>query len=218
MDGTGILFEPFIQALPRAIEPVIVTYPPDQVLGYEDLLDLVLSALPGEGPFAILGESFSGPLALMAAARRPRGLVGIVLCASFVRSPLPWFPHALHPLVGPAFALVPAFAKRAALLGRDATPELSALLARALALVASEVMAGRARAILRADVTRALLECPVPLLYLRAADDRMVSARSWKLIAELRPDVRVELLPGPHLLLQTHPAEAAAAIERFLRS
>jgi pimeloyl-ACP methyl ester carboxylesterase len=79
-------------------------------------------------------------------------------------------------------------------------------------------MAARARAILGVDATPALLACSVPLLYLRGAADRMVSAGSWELICKHRPDARVEVLPGPHLLLQTHPAEAAAVIEDFLRS
>jgi pimeloyl-ACP methyl ester carboxylesterase len=217
MDGTGLLFEPFVQALPSTLEPVVVSYPPDRALGYENLLDVVVGALPRDPPFVLLGESFSGPLALMAAARRPRGLVAVVLCASFVRSPIPWFPRALHAIVRrPLVELVPSFVRSALLLGRDATPELRAFLRRALSVVAPEVMAARARAILKVDATRALLDCSVPLLYLRAAADRMVSPESWRLIAEHRPDARLEVLPGPHMLLQTHPNEAVLAIERFL--
>jgi pimeloyl-ACP methyl ester carboxylesterase len=219
LDGTGILFEPFVEALRGALEPVIVSYPPNQVLAYEELLEFVVRALPDDVPFAILGESFSGPLALMAAARRPRGLVAVVLCASFVRSPVPWYPRVLRGLVArPLFELAPSFAKRAVLLGSEGTPKLREMLEHALSAVAPEVMAARARAILGVDATPALLGCAVPLLYLQAAADRMVSAASWKLISKHRPDASLEVLPGPHLLLQTHPVEAATAIERFLRS
>jgi pimeloyl-ACP methyl ester carboxylesterase len=219
MDGTGLLFEPFVEALPDTLAPVVVSYPPDQLLGYEALLDRVLGALPRDAPFVLLGESFSGPLALMAAARRPEGLCAVVLCASFVRSPLPWLPSALHALIGgTCFSIMPEFARSAALLGRDASPEIRSLLRQAHALVTPDVMAARARAILGVDATRALEQCLVPILYLQAAADRMVTPGSWKLIAERRPEARVEVLPGPHLLLQTRPCEAVATIERFLRS
>jgi len=70
---------------------------------------------------------------------------------------------------------------------------------------------------LRVDLSDALAACPVPLLYLRAADDRVVSTASWKPIAELKPDAYLVELPGPHLILQAQPALALAAIEQFLK-
>jgi pimeloyl-[acyl-carrier protein] methyl ester esterase len=209
MDGTGILFEPLLEVLPRRLDAQVVQYPPDKALGYEALLDVVQDAIPVEGPFVLLGESFSGPLALMTASNRPSGLQAVVLCASFVQSPLPWFPRAFEALVtATTLALVPAFVRERALLGRHATPKLSSLLARAHRCVTLEAMAARARAILRVDVSSALRACPVPLLYIRAKDDRVVSVGSWKLIAENRPDACVEVVPGPHLILQTNPVAA----------
>src|SRR5262249_4043745 len=127
MDGTGLLFEPFVEALPSTLVPLVVSYPPRESLGYEDLLDLAVHALPSEGPFVLLGESFFGFLALMVVASRPPGLIAVVLCASFVRSPIPWFPRALAAIVRRSlFGLVPSFVETALLLGRDATPELRA--------------------------------------------------------------------------------------------
>jgi len=76
-------------------------------------------------------------------------------------------------------------------------------------------MAARARAILDVDASEALRACTVPLLYLRAEHDRMVPHESWRLIASQKPDAKEICLPGPHLLLQTRPSEAARAIEVF---
>src|SRR6185369_2945536 len=87
MDGTGILFEPLLEILPPELEAQVVSYPTHKPCGYEELAGLVAAALPKDGPFIILGESFSGPLAIMAAHAQPPGLKGIVLCASFARSP-----------------------------------------------------------------------------------------------------------------------------------
>src|SRR5271155_2151701 len=83
LDGTGLLFQPLVAALPAAIQPRIVRYPGHRHLTYHELLPLVMDALPQSGPFILLGESFGGPLATMVAAERPPGLVGLILCASF---------------------------------------------------------------------------------------------------------------------------------------
>jgi pimeloyl-ACP methyl ester carboxylesterase len=87
LDGTGTLFRPLIEQLRSPLRPVVVAYPGMEKIGYRDLLPRVIEALPAEEPFVILGESFSGPLALMAAASRPPGLQGVILCATFVRNP-----------------------------------------------------------------------------------------------------------------------------------
>ena len=81
LDGTGTLFRPLLAHLPSPLRPIVVAYPGNEKLGYDALRQRVMAALPTEEPFVILGESFSGPLALMAAAiclRRllPGGLVG----------------------------------------------------------------------------------------------------------------------------------------------
>src|ERR1700677_2682366 len=97
LDGTGIQFRPLLPHLPKEIRPIVLSYPPDQALGYADLLPRVLSALPKDVPFVLLGESFSGPLAIMAAATRPSGLVVLILCATYIRNPawirLAWLRH-----------------------------------------------------------------------------------------------------------------------------
>ena len=59
MDGTGTQFAEFIAALPRGMKTVVVSYAPDQALGYEELETIVRKRLPSE-PFLLLGESFSG--------------------------------------------------------------------------------------------------------------------------------------------------------------
>lgn len=216
MDGTGILFEPLLDVLPSSFQPHVVRYPSHEPLDYAALLELVLAALPRQGEFVLLGESFSGPLALMAAATAPPGLRAVCLCASFIRSPL-WAPRLLRSFALPGLVrTVPFRAQVHAMFGSHATPALSDLLARALTLVTPAVMAARARAILAVDASAALRACAAPLLYLRAMQDRMVSERSSKLITELKPGARVIALPGPHLLLQARPREACEAIERFL--
>ena len=78
-----------------------------------------------------------------------------------------------------------------------------------------EVLAARARAVAGVDVTAELQNCAVPLLYLCAAGDWVVPPGCWELIRSVRPDAKVVVLPGPHLVLQVAPAESAAVLASF---
>ncbi|MBX3425587.1 MAG: hypothetical protein KF688_07910 [Pirellulales bacterium] len=214
MDGTGRLFEPLCAALPPSVSAEALAYPPDEALGYEELLPLALAAADG-GPFVVLGESFSGPLALMLAARRPPGLRGVVLCASFVRSPFP-VPVRWRGAARPwMFRAAPLRLLSWALLGRHGFGRLGRLLRSAAGSASPVALAARARAIAGVDVTAELRACPAPILYLRAAGDLVVRARCWELIRSVRPDVEIAVLPGPHLVLQASAREAADALARF---
>src|SRR5450631_2350467 len=94
LDGTGSLFAPLIQELPEWMEPRVVVYPRDRCLGYADLDVLVNAALPVDRPYVLLGESFSGPIAIRVAAAQPAGLIGVILVCSFARNPYPLFAWA----------------------------------------------------------------------------------------------------------------------------
>src|SRR5215470_15098884 len=72
LDGTEVFFRPLLAALPSWIRPVVVTYPTSGANGYADLLPLVESAVADIEAFYVLGWSFSGPLALMLAAKEPQ--------------------------------------------------------------------------------------------------------------------------------------------------
>lgn len=216
LDGTGTLFKPLLAHLPPEVRPLVVAYPTQERLGYEELLPRVLDALPRSEPFVILGESFSGPLAIMAAARSPAALRGVVLCASFVRNPLP-VPARLKYLVrGLYFRATPEFARSWALLGRYATPELRRVLCEAIDAVSPDVLTHRARSVLEVDVRHELESCRVPVLYLRGTHDRVVGRRNGDEVATLCSSARVVEIPASHFVLQAQPAAATAAVSEFL--
>src|SRR6266567_2475238 len=77
LDGTGKLFAAFVRALGAGVESRVIGYSPDEPLGYEELEPQVRAALPRDRPYVLLGESFSGPIAMRIAASvrapRPRG-------------------------------------------------------------------------------------------------------------------------------------------------
>jgi pimeloyl-ACP methyl ester carboxylesterase len=219
MDGTGIMFEPLVRALPPELSPVVVSYPGDVPLSYEELLPIVRAALPATEPFILLGESFSGPLALRIAATKPSELKGLILCASFVYNPIKFFPRACRGWIRPfLFSYWPPWFRLRALLGGYSAPMLFDLVKRSHAAVTPAVLAARAREVVGIDAADALSACCVPLLYIAGSQDRVVPKHNLTRIKNIYPNARVVILPAPHLILQAEPQAAAAVIVEFAAS
>jgi pimeloyl-ACP methyl ester carboxylesterase len=216
MDGTGDLFTAFVQVLPEHFEPLIVRYPNNTPLNYDQLTEFVRAHLPASRPFVLLGESFSGPIAIRLAAEQPENLRALILCASFARNPRP----ALAPLrnaIGflPMNATLNSFASRWTL-GRFSTAVLRRELEHAISLVSPSIMRARLRAVVDVDVTDAVQRIRAPILYLRATHDALVPKAAGQLIQSLQPKMDIQEISAPHFLLQTAPREAARAIQTFL--
>ncbi len=217
MDGTGELFKPVITALGGKYTTRVVRYP-NASLGYAALTAIARRSLPTEVPFVLLGESFSGPIALSLAATHPPGLTGVILCGSFARNPRPWLLAPLRPVIN--FLPIPAPSLPVLnylLLGRHATKHLRSVLAGAVSQVTPRTLQARLRAVLSIDVSAKLPQVQVPLLYLLAEQDRIVPERALKEMLQVRPDMRVISISAPHMLLQAAPRTAANAIIAFLR-
>lgn len=216
MDGTGTLFEPFIDALGSRLEVTVVRYPDSEPLNYAQLEHLVRQALPESGPFVLLGESFSGPIAVALAASRPAQLRGLILCCSFVTNPRPMLAMFNWLLSALPVALVPNALLSYFLFGSFATNGLRSALSRAIAQVSPQVFGARLRAVVSVDVSQKLLALNVPLLYLRAARDRIVPSTSGTMVSRLLPSARVVVIDAPHCLLQAAPGQAAEAVSDFI--
>lgn len=217
MDGSGTQFCDFIASLPADVKSMVMAYPPDRVLGYSELEALVRAALPTNGPFFLIAESFSGPIAIALAASKPSGLCGVVLVCTFARNPIT-LPSWLHPLFSlmPVW-LIPARIAAAVLLGQSATSTTRDRLSCAMARVKPAVWRSRIKSALAIDVTGRLRDISVPVLYLRAKYDRVVPRFASELIARHLPRLKVVELDGPHFMLQAKPAESAAQLLVFAR-
>ena len=218
MDGTGSLFSEFIDALGPDVETIVVSYPADQPQSYSDLETVARSFLPINKPFVILGESFSGPIAISIAASCPQGLMGLILCCSFARNPLPWLGGIRAVLHLLPIKLVPISLLSTLLLGRFSSTKLRCALRQALAPVSLEVLRTRTLAVFSVDVSAKLAQIRIPVLYLRALEDRLVPRTSYADIAHLLQDIRLVELEGPHFLLQTLPSATADIVLGFMRA
>lgn len=215
LDGSAALLPPLQAATSLATR--VVTYPAGAENRYRDLLPRVRDALPQNEDFVLLGWSFSGPLALMVAEERPHGLRGVILSASFVTKPICWIPRGAHRCVWPflfhGFADLIRFQ---ALCSGIRTPDLDRMMRAAQAAAPPATLARRVREVLTVDVTGALRDCPVPVMYLRSDGDRVVGRRNFRLIRQVRPDVEECVVPGPHLAMAIAAQQSAAAIEGFV--
>ncbi len=217
LDGTGRLFAPFVTEAAGALDLVTLSYPADRFLSYAALEEYVAVRLPRGRPYALLGESFSGPLALRLGARRPAGLKAVILAASFHHRPAARAIAALRLLALAFFRLpLPAHAVRLLLAGPDAPDALVAEVQAGTAAVKASVMAARAAEALRADASGEVRSCPVPLLFLWGRDDRLLRSAIPIEIRALSPRAVIRTLPAPHLVLQRAPREALAEILGFL--
>ena len=216
LDGTDLLFRPFVQALPPGICPRCIEYPTTGPNDYAALLPLVLAACEGLHDYFLLGWSFSGPLALMAAAQSPTGLRGVVLCASFTRAPWPLLRWLKFAAVPPLARLYPLFSWLLAVGSRHETPDLRRDKIASFRRVPAAVFAARSRAVLGVNVRNELRRCPVRLLYLAGSFDVVVPRWNAAGVKADLPSADVVTIAGPHLALRTNPVAAAGAVAAFI--
>ena len=85
LDGTGALFRRFVAEV-EDISALVIGYPTDEVRSVPELVSLVESRLPASGRLVLLGESFSGRVALELAARVRDRVDAVILVASLGRT------------------------------------------------------------------------------------------------------------------------------------
>jgi len=219
MDGTGALFADFVKVLPGWIEPVVVSYPRDRQLSYDQLSPIVESVVPTDVPFVILAESFSAPLAVKFAAKAPVGLQAVVLCAGFVSPPQRGLLNRVARVFAPllfTFGL-PEGVYRRFLVGKSASQALVDTVRATVSGVSSGVLAHRLRSVLSCKAECELRSVSVPLLYFAGTEDRLVTTASFHEVKQEKPDSFVSSIDAPHLLLQAKPREVVAALVSFLK-
>lgn len=212
LDGTARLFRRFVAIAPPDLSFTPVSFPLEP-LRYDELADRVAREVP-DVPIVVIAESFSGPLAVALAERRP--VAAFVFCNSFVVAPRS---SAFRWLASPLlFRLpMPGFLLRRYMLGAAADETLIREVSEAVAAVPAAVLAFRLRSVFECDATAAFARCVAPTLYVRGTEDRLVPESASARMASARP-MRIVTVPGPHLLLQANPVGAWRAIVPFLDS
>jgi pimeloyl-[acyl-carrier protein] methyl ester esterase len=214
-DGTGELFGPLQAALGSEVVAKAIRYEAEH--SFEDYVDSVARILPRENA-VLVAESFSGPVALSLLERYPARIKCAVLCASFAVSPF----RSLTRIAGymPTFMFSPTFMQRTLLrrfcLNGACEDALVDQATAVIRCVPAATIQNRLQVLSGIDMTLLLPRITTPILYLQATHDRVVSDRLSRELTRALSRVSVQRIDGPHLLLQSRPAQCAAAISRFL--
>lgn len=211
IDGTREVRAGLVSRLGRHRDVTLIDYPADAPSDYYQLYDYILPKLP-EGRFVVLGESYSGPMATLVAARLKERVQGLVLAVTFVTPPLPapfraitrWFGTGFLPLAVTDWILMNSEPGRV----REA-------MHRAIETVPDAAIKARALAALGVDMRSALASVECPVLALEAKRDRLILGHCSRAIGEAKPGRRRVLIDGPHMILETNVEESAQVIERF---
>jgi len=186
------------------------------VLSFDELSELVRKRVPNEEPYAVLAESFSGPLAIRLAAENPANLKAIILCATFASNPAPT--SLLRHLISPLFFQIkpPRFFVRKVLLGMKADSSLIDDFLNVVGTVSPKVLSARLKVVMIVDEQAALKMCKIPILYLMAKRDLLVNRKSLIEMQRIKPEMKTVEIDGPHFLLQREPVKCVEAIDVFL--
>jgi pimeloyl-[acyl-carrier protein] methyl ester esterase len=215
LDGTGLLFKRFEAISPEWLECRSVRYPDRPGWDYPDYVRYVLEECLPEESFVVLGESFSGPVAIEVAASEPKGLLGLALCNTFAVRP---GPRALRHLPWELVSgrRISRFTAGLHLVGARLAAELTPEIRHANSQVSAAAKAARLRAVFRVDVRPSLRKLSQPAVHLRGTRDRLVPFWSLRQTEKTNPNLAVARIPGPHLLLQAAPERCWNALIKHL--
>jgi pimeloyl-ACP methyl ester carboxylesterase len=217
LEGSGDLFDRLLEEFAGAFETTVARYP-SSCTSYGDAAAIVRQLMPGSRPFVLVAESFSTPLAIEIAAGARDEIDGLVLCNGFAANPLNAIESMMASASAPWFFRFPltSLSARTFLVGADASEALIDAVQRAVTPIPPDTLCARFKAVLGCDARAALARIRVPVLYLHATRDRLIGDTGLNEIRRIKPDVTVQHVDGPHLLLQKQPRQCAELITRFV--
>ncbi|MGB5687618.1 MAG: alpha/beta hydrolase [Candidatus Electrothrix sp.] len=230
MDGTGVLFRPFVQELTKHLSEIpgeipvqAFSYPCDQKLSYKQLIDFVRCRLPAEEEIILVAESFSGPIGYALAAEQPNQIKVVIFVATFLSPPkgLLWMmPPPLMALLMkiplPVFFLSRLLFERGSSNTSNKTIKIITLFKTALRKVQRPVLATRVREMAALQAGVEAQELDVPCAYIRAGNDRLISSSHAEEFRRIVPQIEVTEIPGPHFIMQARPRECVQIVLKYL--
>ncbi len=213
LDGTGNLFSPILGEL-SAFDCTVIPLPETGDQDYRALTAWVRKRLP-EQDFILIAESFSGPIAATLAVAGIKNLKGIIFVATFLSVPnKPLIKMArLFPIQFLSSLPLATFFHRVLFLGRGADKELMRLFQLTVRALPSALIKARLTSILSLPLK--LEECDLPVVSIRATEDKLVSATKADEFSQFFNYITFRLIDGPHFILQAKPVECSAIISEL---
>jgi pimeloyl-ACP methyl ester carboxylesterase len=218
LDGTGKLFAPLIPLLQPHFDLTVVTYP--DLDSFNEYVDCAQGQLPEEPGYSLVAESFSGPVALALMARWPGQIGPSVLCATFARSPLASLTAMAGYVPEQMFSIgaLSEFCLDVDEVEDEDFSETQPLPMNIMDQIDGILLKHRITAFSRIDVSALLPHIEVPILYLNALRDRILSKNDAIMMQQSLPHFERIDIDGPHLLLQTQPQQCAELISKHVMS
>ena len=208
LHGSTALYDAFVALAPPWARCLPLPLPTVGGQTFDELSDVILPEVrPLEG-FVLLGESFSGPIAARLSARLGQKVALLVLCNPVVEMSVR-VPEGILASIA-ASAWMPAWGAAMALSGGDMTVARAAL--DAVRALPKGILARRTSAVYSATEEDLASRLAPPLLTILGTGDNVVSVARSRAFFSRVPEGTIAEIEGPHLIVQTRPAEVWAAI------
>jgi pimeloyl-ACP methyl ester carboxylesterase len=203
MDGTGVMFEPFINHAPKSAQIKVIKLIQDVGVTYREQAEVIAHGIIGEN-VTIIAESYSGVIAHELIKLAPNSIKHMVFAASFLDRPSIMLPLAN---IAPNFmlnhSLYPDFIVSRVLFGRYRSSHFLRLFKLAMSEVSIDLLKFRIDQISNLPPFNDTIE--IQSTYQQAKQDNLISSSSFNAFSSAYSQINLRQLDGSHFLLQTNP-------------
>lgn len=213
VDGTGILFKPFVDIFKAdvSVEVIPLTKDSDQsILNQVSVIEETV----GDEKVVLIVESYSGLLAYELARRNKIHIEQIFFFGCFLQPPS-FIGKVGRFLPVRLLNIIPDKLLSHILFNRWASPELIALFRKAIESVDFPNLKKRLNTI--GIYQKPTQPIDVPCVYVQGTMDNLVSAYNVKAFEELCINLQIEVVEATHMLLQTQPETMSQLIHKYLQ-
>jgi pimeloyl-ACP methyl ester carboxylesterase len=212
MDGTGILFEPFIEHAPPDIEITTIQLMQSENYSYEDQAKYVMSQI-GDDPVTLVAESYSGMVAYNMLKLGCKNIEHVVFAASFICLPSKLAKFANYfPIALAKSRLVPKALMGQILFGKFTSPSLINYFYSALSMASGTTLSHRLHQI--AELKEPEYKISTPCTYIKPSNDIVVSKSAVTAFHKVCSNLIIHEVAGTHFVLQTNPKSCWELIMR----
>ena len=213
VDGTGVLFEPFVNIFKADVPVEVVPLTKDSDQSILNQVSIIEDAV-GDEEVILIVESYSGLLAYELAKRNKIRIKQIFFFGCFLQPPS-FIGTIGRFLPVRLLNMLPDKLLSHFLFNRWSSPELTALFRKAIESVDFPNLKKRIKTIATYQKPSQVID--VPCVYVQATMDNLVSAYNVKAFEEVCSNLQVEFVEATHMLLQTQPQEMSQLIHKYLQ-
>ncbi|MGH8613283.1 MAG: alpha/beta fold hydrolase [Gammaproteobacteria bacterium] len=218
-DGTGLMFNAFVNELGDAFETTVISYPESGPQDYATLTDTIRKRIPEHEDYVVLGESFAGPIVYQVAIRDAKKCKAAIFVATYLTNPNPLVLKILTAMPPSLISILLSkpFVVKAVSLSREAGDEIASAIAANFSSVNRHAIRQRLMAIGNLG-TAPTEEIATPCLCIQATKDRLVPESKVIDLKRVCRSLEVRKVRGGHFVLQEAPKDAADLVRAFGRN